>query len=80
MEKSSAKLACMLLMFFIVSETLFVSEARHVVNVPCNTEKDCSNPGRCICNFHLCFCKAESTETILDKILPKSLGEQKTTP
>ncbi|KAE8651915.1 hypothetical protein Csa_006059 [Cucumis sativus] len=79
MVKSSTKLALLLLMFFIISE-MFVANARNVVNIPCNSRIDCSDPWDCDCKLNLCFCHPHGLEKkFLHNAFPEHLREEKTT-
>uniref|UniRef100_A0A9I9E6S6 Nodule Cysteine-Rich (NCR) secreted peptide n=1 Tax=Cucumis melo TaxID=3656 RepID=A0A9I9E6S6_CUCME len=80
MVKSSTKFAMLFLMFFIISET-FVTDARNVVNIPCNSRIDCSDPWDCDCKLNLCFCHPHGLERkFFHKASPEYLGEEKTIP
>uniref|UniRef100_A0A9I9E342 Nodule Cysteine-Rich (NCR) secreted peptide n=1 Tax=Cucumis melo TaxID=3656 RepID=A0A9I9E342_CUCME len=80
MVKSLTKFAMLFLLFFIISET-FVADARNVVNIPCNSRIDCSDPWDCDCKLNLCFCHPHGLEKeFLHKASLEYLGEEKTTP
>lgn len=56
-------------------------EARNVVNVPCNTTADCSNPDKCFCsNLKLCVCHNELKFGAEDLVTTYNLGIQKEVP
>uniref|UniRef100_A0A9I9EJD6 Nodule Cysteine-Rich (NCR) secreted peptide n=1 Tax=Cucumis melo TaxID=3656 RepID=A0A9I9EJD6_CUCME len=80
MVKSSTKFALLFLMLFIISET-FVADARNVVNIPCNSRIDCSDPWDCDCKLNLCFCHPHGLEKkLIHKDFSEYLGEEKRTP
>uniref|UniRef100_A0A9I9EKL4 Uncharacterized protein n=1 Tax=Cucumis melo TaxID=3656 RepID=A0A9I9EKL4_CUCME len=87
MVKPSTKFVLIFLMFFVISvillydnltitliasETLFVSDARNVVNIPCKSRIDCSDPWDCDCKLNLCFCHPHGLEK---KFLPTAFSE-----
>ena len=62
-----------------ISET-FVTNARNVVNIPCNSRIDCSDPWDCDCKLNLCFCHPHGLEKkFLHNAFPEHLREEKTT-
>uniref|UniRef100_A0A9I9EJI7 Nodule Cysteine-Rich (NCR) secreted peptide n=1 Tax=Cucumis melo TaxID=3656 RepID=A0A9I9EJI7_CUCME len=80
MVKTSTKFALLFLMFFVISETLFVSDARNVVNIPCKSRIDCSDPWDCDCKLNLCFCQPNGSEKkFLHKAFSEYLRDEKTT-
>ncbi|KGN61957.1 hypothetical protein Csa_006779 [Cucumis sativus] len=78
MVKPLTKFALFFLMVFIISEKLFVSDARNVVNIPCQSRIDCSDPWDCDCKLNLCFCHPHGLEKkFLHKAFPESLREDR---
>ena len=70
---------CMTINNWNISE-MFVANARNVVNIPCNSRIDCSDPWDCDCKLNLCFCHPHGLEKkFLHNAFPEHLREEKTT-
>uniref|UniRef100_A0A9I9E341 Uncharacterized protein n=1 Tax=Cucumis melo TaxID=3656 RepID=A0A9I9E341_CUCME len=64
-----------------ISETVFVLDARNVVNIPCKNRIDCSDSWDRDCKLNLCFCHPHGLEKkFLHEASPEYLEEEKTTP
>uniref|UniRef100_A0A2N9FRQ0 Transmembrane protein n=1 Tax=Fagus sylvatica TaxID=28930 RepID=A0A2N9FRQ0_FAGSY len=62
MEKSSLKLALIVVLLLIASSFQFRVDARNVVVIPCETYNDCRDSAKCDCVHNHCRCPGEEQD------------------